>query len=318
MAGLRCAVLDDFQGVALSYPDWGRIAERVEVVAFEDPMRGEDLVRALADFDIIVAMRERTPFPAELLARLPRLKLLVSTGYRNRAIDVAAATAQGVIVCGTGGRSEPTAELTWALIGSLTRHLTLETRNMREDGPWQSSLGVDLAGKRLGLLGLGKLGQRVARVGLAFDMEVVAWSQNLTPEAAAEHGVSRVEKDALFASSDIISLHLVLSGRTQGIVGEADIARMKPTSFLINTSRAGLIDMPALTAALEAGRIAGAGLDVHEIEPLPPGHPIRRLGNVVATPHLGYVTQEGYRIYYAEAVDDIQAWLEGAPLRVMS
>lgn len=320
MAKLRCALLDDYQGVALGYPDWQRIADRVEAQSFQSPLRGDALARTLADFDIIVAMRERTPMPAELIAALPRLKLLVSTGMRNRAIDIAAAQARGIVVCGTGGAVAPTAELTWALIGSLTRHLSLETRHLREDGPWQSSLGVDLAGKRLGLLGLGKLGQRVARVGLAFDMEVVAWSQNLTADAAAAHGVARVEKDELFATSDILSLHLVLSGRTRGIVSADDIARMKRNAFLVNTSRAGLIDMPALIAALEDRRIAGAGLDVHDEEPLPPGHKVRRLAdiaNVVATPHLGYVTEDGYRIYYRDAVENIAAWLEGKPIRLM-
>lgn len=314
---LRCAILDDYQQVALTIADWSAVSEALETEVYSRHMDDEDaLVQALADKDIIVIMRERTPFRASLFARLPRLRLLVTTGMRNASVDLAAAAAHGVTVCGTGGAPGATAEHTWALILGLARHTAQEHAALRANGPWQSTLGFDLSGKRLGLLGLGKLGSRVARIGQAFDMEVSAWSQNLTRERAESLGVRLAEsKEALLAESDVVSIHLVLSDRTRGLLGAPELARMKPTALLINTSRAPIIERDALIAALREGRLRGAGLDVYETEPLPPDDEFRRLPNVLTTPHLGYVTEESYRVYYQEAVEDIAAWLNGQPVR---
>jgi len=315
----RCAILDDYQSVALTIADWTPLADLVDVRAFNHHFDTDDeLVAAIEDCAIVVAMRERTPFTRALLGRLPSLKLLVTTGMRNASIDVAAAADHGIVVCGTPTSGQPAAELTWALILALLRRLPQEHGALRAGGAWQSTIGNDLAGKQLGVIGLGKLGTRVAAVGKAFGMNVAAWSRNLTADRCAAASVTfATSLDALLESSDIVTLHVVLSARTKGLLGERELNRMKPTAILINTSRGPLVDEPALIAALSAGTIAGAGLDVFDVEPLPPGHPFRSLPNVVATPHLGYVTAENYRTLYAGAVADIVAWLDGRPIRVI-
>ncbi len=314
-----CLILDDYQDAALRFADWDRLAPGVRIGRIGEYIGDRDeLVSRIGEAEILVIMRERTPFPADLLARLPRLKLLVTSGMRNLSIDLAAARQRGITVCGTESSPTPPAELTWALILGLARHLPLEAGNLRANGPWQSTVGVDLAGKTLGVMGLGKIGQRVAAVGRAFGMEVIAWSQNLTAERAAEAGATLAPtKEALCEAADVLSLHLVLGERTRSIVGEAELRRMRESAFLINTSRAGLVDQAALVAALERGWIAGAGLDVFDIEPLPPDSPFRHLPNVLALPHLGYVSEANYRRFFTQAVEDIEAWLGGAPVRVL-
>ncbi|MER7705928.1 D-2-hydroxyacid dehydrogenase family protein [Kitasatospora sp. NPDC097605] len=318
---LRCAVLDDFQGVATTIADWSPIADRVEVVAFrEHPASEDELVAAVADFDIVVTLRERVAFPAAVFARLPRLRLLVASGMRNSVIDHAAAHAHGVTVCGTASSSTPPVELTWALLLGLARGLVEESTALRTGGPWQSTVGADLAGSRLGLLGLGKIGARVARVGVAFGMDVVAWSPNLTDERVAEagEGVRRAGSLAeLLGGSDFVSVHLALGERTRGLLGAPELALMKPEAYLVNTSRAAIVDQDALLAALAGGRIAGAAVDVFDQEPLPAGHPMRGAPRLLATPHLGYVSRDNFRRYYTEAVEDIAAFLAGAPVRVL-
>ncbi|SPF02868.1 D-2-hydroxyacid dehydrogenase family protein [Streptomyces sp. MA5143a] len=316
---LRCAVLDDFQTVATEIADWSPVAEDVDVVSFAEHFADEDsLAKALADFDIVVTLRERVPFPASLLARLPRLKLLIASGMRNSVIDYTAAEAHGVTVCGTSSSSTPPVELTWALLLGLARGLVTEYNSLRSGGPWQSTVGVDLHGARLGLLGLGKIGSRVARIGLAFDMRVTAWSQNLTKERADEVGVElSASKEELLSDSDFVSVHLALSDRTRGLLGAPELALLKPTAYLINTSRAALVDQDALLAALHEGRIAGAGVDVFDIEPLPADHPMRTAPRLLATPHLGYVSRDNYATYYGQAVEDIRAYLAGSPVRLL-
>ncbi|MFF8400692.1 D-2-hydroxyacid dehydrogenase family protein [Streptomyces sp. NPDC015684] len=314
---LRCVVLDDFQGVAAGMADWSVIEDRVEVVALREHLDGEDaLAEALAGFDIVVTLRERVAFPGSLIARLPRLKLLVASGMRNSVIDYDAARAHGVTVCGTASSGTPPVELTWALLLGLARGVVEESTALRSGGPWQSTVGADLHGSRLGLLGLGRIGSRVARVGLAFGMRVGAWSQNLTEERAKEEGVElAASKEELLAESDFVSVHLALGDRTRGLVGAAELAVMKPTAYLINTSRAAIVDQEALLAALHEGRIAGAGVDVFDVEPLPAGHPLRTAPRLLATPHLGYVSRANYTTYYGQAVEDIQAYLAGSPVR---
>ncbi|MFI7414722.1 D-2-hydroxyacid dehydrogenase family protein [Streptomyces sp. NPDC049627] len=314
---LRCAVLDDFQNVATDIADWSPLADDVEVVPFTTHFPDEDtLAAALADFDIVVTLRERVPFPASLIARLPRLKLLIASGMRNSVIDYAAAEAHGVTVCGTASSSTPPVELTWALLLGLARGIVQESNALRSQGPWQSTVGADLHGRRLGLLGLGKIGGRVAQVGLAFGMQVSAWSQNLTKERAEEVGVDlAASKEDLLRDSDFVSIHLALSDRTRGLLGAAELALLKPTAYLINTSRAAIVDQDALLAALHEGRIAGAGVDVFDIEPLPADHPMRTAPRLLATPHLGYVSQANYATYYGHAVEDIRAYLAGSPVR---
>ncbi|MFI8833304.1 D-2-hydroxyacid dehydrogenase family protein [Streptomyces afghaniensis] len=314
---LRCAVLDDFQRVATEVADWSPVADEVEVVSFDTHLDDEDaLAAALADFDIVVTLRERVPFPGSLIARLPRLKLIVASGMRNSVIDYAAAEEHGVTVCGTASSSTPPVELTWALLLGLARGLVEESNTLRSGGPWQSTVGADLHGSRLGLLGLGRIGSRVARVGLAFGMHVSAWSQNLTEERTDEIGVELApSREDLLAGSDFVSIHLALSERTRGLLGPAELALLKPTAYLINTSRAAIVDQEALLAALHEGRIAGAGIDVFDIEPLPAGHPMRTAPRLLATPHLGYVSRANYTTYYGQAVEDIRAFLAGAPVR---
>ncbi|RJF79690.1 D-2-hydroxyacid dehydrogenase family protein [Azospirillum cavernae] len=315
---MSVAILDDYQSVARDLADWSRLPPGSALTVFDQPFADLDsAAAALAPFDVLVIMRERTPFPAALIDRLPALKLLVTTGARNNAIDLNACAARGIPVSGTGMIGTPTAELTWGLILALTKRITVEERALRA-GQWQTGLTDGLGGRRLGLVGLGKLGTQVARVGQAFGMEVAAWSPNLTDERAAAAGVARLDKADLFASSDVVSVHLVLSERTQGIVGAADFAAMKPTGLFVNTSRAGLVDEAALMAALREGRIGGAGIDVFPVEPLPADSPWRDLPNTVLTPHLGYVTRQNYAVFYRDALDDILAWQAGAPVRLLS
>ncbi|AKJ13105.1 2-hydroxyacid dehydrogenase [Streptomyces incarnatus] len=317
---LRCAVLDDFQGVATELADWSVIEDEVEVVPLREHLDGEDaLAAALADYDIVVTLRERVPFPGSLLGRLPRLKLLIASGMRNTVIDYAAAEARGVTVCGTASSGTPPVEMTWALLLGLARGIVEESTALRTNGPWQSTVGADLHGRRLGLLGLGRIGSRVARVGLAFGMRVGAWTPGLTKERAAEAGVElAASKEELFAESDFVSVHVAARGSTRGLVGAAELALMKPTAYLINTSRASVVDQDALLAALHEGRIAGAGVDVFDIEPLPADHPMRTAPRLLATPHLGYVSHANYTTYYRQAVEDIQAYLAGSPIRLLS
>ena len=315
-----CLILDDYQQVALALADWTRLSDRVAVSAIAEPIPDrEALVARIDQAEILVIMRERTPFPAALLERLPRLELLVTSGLRNLAIDVAAAKARGITVCGTDSSPTPPTELTWALILGLARHIPQENQALRTGGPWQSTLGTDLAGATLGLLGLGKIGTRVAAIGRAFGMRVIAWSPNLDEGRAAAAGVERAaSKEALLEAGDVVSIHLVLGERTRGLLGEAELRRMRKSAYLVNTSRAPIVDQAALRRALEEGWIAGAGLDVFEIEPLPADDPFRRLPNVLALPHLGYVTRDNYRTYFTQAVDDIEAWLAGSPIRILT
>jgi phosphoglycerate dehydrogenase-like enzyme len=313
----RIAVLDDYQSVAADFCDWSTLPEPAEVVEFHDHVDDEDaLIARLEPFDVVVAMRERTAFPRSVLERLPNLKLLVTTGRRNKSIDVAAATHHGITVCGTGILPNGTAELTWGLILAVARHIPQEDASVRAGG-WQETVGTDLHGARLGIVGLGGQGSQVARIGLAFGMDVVAWSQNLTDERAAEQGVRRVEREELFSTSDVVTVHLLWSKRTRGLIGADDFARMKPSAIFINTSRGPIVQTDALTDALQNGRIAGAGLDVYDQEPLPPDDPIRSLPRTVLTPHLGYVTRGTYEVFYGEAVEDVAAFLAGAPIRVI-
>jgi len=313
----RCAVIEDYQSVATTVVDWSPVTADIEVVTFTEHLATEDeAAAALADFDIVVTLRERVPFPAELLARLPRLRLLVASGMRNSVIDFEAAKRHGVVVCGTASSSTPPVELTWALLLGLARGIVPEAEALRAGGPWQSTLGADLHGRRLGLLGLGKIGGRVARVGLAFGMDVLAWSQNLTAERADEVGATlAASKEELLTSSDFVSVHLALGERTRGLIGAAELALMRPTAYLINTSRAGLVDTDALLAALDTGVIAGAATDVFDTEPLPAGHRARTAPRLLATPHLGYVSRANYETYYGQAVENIRAFLDGQPVR---
>ncbi|HEU0074451.1 MAG TPA: D-2-hydroxyacid dehydrogenase family protein [Dehalococcoidia bacterium] len=314
---VRIAVLDDYQGVALSIGGWERLPSDSAIEAFRDHVSDEDaLAQRLQPFDVIVAMRERTPFPRSLLSRLPNLRLLVTTGMRNAAFDMQATSDLGITVCGTGGMATPTAELTWGLIIGCVRHIAEEDRATRA-GRWQTTIGPTLHGKTLACLGLGNLGSQVAKVGLAFGMNVIAWSQNLTRERAEQVGVRLVAKDDLFSEADVLSVHLVLSDRTRSLVGERELSLMKSTAFLVNTSRGPIVDEAALVAALRDRRIAGAGIDVFDQEPLPATHPFLQLDNTLITPHLGYVTQETYERFYGEAVEDILGFLGGSPVRVV-
>ncbi|MGJ4948315.1 D-2-hydroxyacid dehydrogenase family protein [Bradyrhizobium sp. HKCCYLS20291] len=312
MTRLRCAILDDYYDTTLSLADWPRLAGNVDVTAFTHPFDGEEAAAsALADVDIICAMRERTPLPRTLIERLPKLKLLITSGMRNAAIDMDAAKGRGIVVCGTQYGRDPTAPLTMGLILELTRKIGQENARMHAGQPWQALGGVEIEGKTLGIIGLGKLGTKIAGLAKAFGMNVIAWSPNLTPERCQEAGVGYATKEQLFATADVITIHVVLSERSRGLVGAADIARMKPSAYLVNTSRAPIVDEAALLQALREKRIAGAGLDVFSVEPLPAAHPLRGLDNVVLTPHLGYVTEESFRAHYGQMVDCIAAWLDG-------
>jgi phosphoglycerate dehydrogenase-like enzyme len=303
-------VLDDYQGLAMTLADWSKVSDRANVTVFRDHLASEDAIaERLAPFDVVCIMRERTAVSGSLLRRLPRLKLIASTAPRNAAIDLTAAADLGIAIAHTGYFSEPTIELTWALILASARHISPEAASMR-DGGWQHTLGDDLAGKTLGVLGLGRVGSGVARVGLAFGMDVVAWSKNLTSEAAAAVGARRVPKEELLRSADVISIHLVLSPRTLGLIGAAEFALMKPSARLINTSRGPLVVEAALLDALAKHRIAGAAIDVFDAEPLPADHPYRRAENLLATPHIGYVTRGLYERFYQDTVANIAAWLD--------
>jgi phosphoglycerate dehydrogenase-like enzyme len=311
---MKAVVLDDYQEVAHSIVDWSVLGDAVRVEFFAEHLDGDALIGRISDFEIVVAMRERTAFPARVLQQLPKLRLLVTTGMRNAAIDLGAANEAGVLVCGTQGLTWSTAELTWGLVIASVRNLIVEEASMRAGG-WQRTVGTDLAGRTLGLVGLGHLGARVAKYGLAFDMRVVAWSPNLTAERAAEHGVAYLPKDEFFAQADVISIHLVLGRGTRGVVTESDLRRMKPTSYLINTSRGPLVEEAGLLRALREGWIAGAALDVYDTEPLPADHELRRVGKALLTPHIGYVTRDTYTNFFAGVLEDIQAFLDGAPIR---
>ncbi|GAA4764145.1 D-2-hydroxyacid dehydrogenase family protein [Actinomycetospora chibensis] len=309
-------MLDDYQQVAATYADWDALGAD-EVTFFAEHLGDADgVVAALEPYDVVVAMRERTAFPADVLARLRNLRLLVTTGPGNAAIDVEAARAGGVTVSGTGGvsPSTPTVEMTWALIHALARHVPAEDRAVRE-GRWQHTVGRDLSGRRLGVIGLGGLGRPVATVGLAFGMDVVAWSQHLDPDDARAAGVAAVSKEELLETSDVVTIHLKLSERTTGLLGRDELARMKPSALLVNTSRGPIVDEHALVEALHAGTIGGAGLDVFGTEPLPADSPLRTAPRTVLTPHLGYVTEGTYDVFFREAVEDIRAWADGAPIR---
>jgi phosphoglycerate dehydrogenase-like enzyme len=313
----RVAVLDDYQRVALTSTDWSMLDGRVDVDVFSDHLTDEDALAArLAPYEIVAAMRERTAFPASLVERLPNLRLLVTTGPRNAVIDVAACNANGITVSGTGGSVWSTSELTWALILACARFVPTEVANVRGGG-WMTTVGKDLHGATLGLLGLGRIGGLVAKVGQAFGMETIAWSQNLTDERCASLGVAHVSKEELFQRSDILTVHLVLSPRTTSLVGEAELRAMKPTAILVNTSRGPICDEPTLARACAEGWIAGAGLDAYGVEPLPADDPFRMLDNVLATPHVGYVSENVYRAFFADIVGDIVAYLDGAPIRVV-
>lgn len=312
------AILDDYQNVALKLADWSPLAGRVEPVSFTRPFESMDAaVEALDGYPVIVAMRERTPFPAEMFDRLPDLKLLVTTGMRNAAIDMAAAKARGVTVCGTELLPNPAAELTWGLILSHSLNIPREARSMTSGG-WQVGLGHSLGGKTLGIIGLGKQGRQVARFAKAFGMEVLAWSRSLTAEQAAEHGASRVDLDDLLARADIVTLHVVLNDGTRGLIGARELGLMKETALLVNTARGPVVDEAALIDAMRNGQIGGAALDVFDMEPLPAEHPLRGLRNTLLTPHIGYVTAENLSLMYAQAVEDIAAWLDGSPVRVLN
>ncbi len=319
MTTIRLALLDDYQGVALDAGPWATLGDAVDITVFRDHVADEDaLAGRLAPFDAIVAMRERTPFPRSLLARLPRLRLLVTTGMGNAAIDMDAAREQGVVVSGTGGISGSTTELTWGLILALARSIPREDHAMHHGG-WQQTVGRDLAGATLGIVGLGRLGSAVARVGQAFGMAPLAWSQNLDPERAARLGVEPAATlDELLERADVVTVHQRLSDRTTGLIGAAELARMKPDALLVNTSRGPIVDERALVEALREGRIGGAALDVFDVEPLPPDHPLRALPNVLLTPHLGYVTRGTYAVFFNEAVEDVAAWLADTPVRVLN
>jgi phosphoglycerate dehydrogenase-like enzyme len=318
-SAVNVAVLDDYQSVAQSLADWPGLPSQAHVVFFHDHVEDvEQLAARLAPFDCVVLMRERTRISAGLIARLPRLKLLVTVGMWNASVDLAAAQARGIVVSGTqGGDPTATPALTWGLILAVTRNIHAEAASVRAGG-WQVGLGVDVNGKTLGVLGLGNIGQAVARFGQVFGMRTIAWSQNLTREKAAEHGVELVEKDELFRQADVLSIHLKLGERTRGLVGSRELGLMKRTSYLVNTSRGPIVSEAALIEALQARRIAGAALDVFDEEPLPPAHPFRFLPNVLATPHIGYVTGNTYRAAYPQIVEAIQAWIAGAPIRQLA
>ena len=313
----RVTILDDYQSVSLGFADWAAVAERFEIeVRSEHIADVDELARALEQTSVIVAMRERTPFPASTLARLPRLELLVTTGMMNASIDLAAAAAAGVTVCGTGYGGNAMPELTIGMIIALLRNFAAEDAAVRAGG-WQHTIGVGLAGRTLGVLGLGRLGAPVARLAQAFGMEVIAWSPNLTAERASEEGARAVSKQELFANSDVVTIHMPLSDRSRAIVGADELALMRPSAYLINTSRGPLVDEAALLDALAAGRIAGAGLDVYDTEPLPAGHPLRTMPRTLLLPHIGYVIADAYEVFYRDAVADILAWADGAPIRVL-
>ena len=306
----KIAVLDDYQTVALESADWSVFRDRADVAVFQDHLADPDaVIERLLPFDVVCVMRERTPLPRHVIERLPNLKLIASTGTVNPSIDVSAAGDHGITIAHTGYRSDPTIEFTWALILASARHIVTESNSVRSGG-WQQTVGTDIRGKTLGVLGLGNVGSQVARIGSAFGMNLIAWSQNMTPEAAEAAGAILVSKDQLFERADILTIHLVLSSRTRGLVGAAELERMRPTSLLINASRGPIVDEQALISVLKNRQIAGAAIDVFDIEPLPPSHPFRTLDNVLATPHIGYVSQGLYKTFYEDTVSNIRKWLD--------
>jgi len=315
--GHRLAILDDYQSVARGFADWDRL-DGVDVTVFTQPFSGDaETAATLRDFDIIIAMRERTAFRRERLEQLPRLKLLVTTGMANDSIDLQAAADQGITVCGTSGSPTAAPELTWALLLAWARSVSFEDSRLRHRN-WQSTVGFELSGKTLGVLGLGKIGRRIAGYGQAFGMDVIAWSPNLTEEAAAAAGVRKVAKDQLFREADVVSVHVRLSDRSRGVVGEEELRLLGPGGLLVNTARGPLVDEGALVRGLNEGWLGGAALDVYDTEPLPAGHPLLAAPRTVLTPHLGYVTAESYAVFYGEAFEDVQAWLGGSPVRVLA
>ena len=321
MSEPKCAILDDYQDVSSEAADWSALEGRMQCDRFDVPFIHDDAtVAALEDYDAVVAMRERTPFPADVLARLPKLRLIVTTGMANAAIDMAAARESGVTVCGTRGTVGPAAELAWGLLLALMRNIPAELENLRSGGPqWQRTVGRGLAGRTLGVVGLGKLGRLVAGYGKAFRMDVVGWNRTDGAARCAELGIAHAAAiDDLLGRSDVISLHLRLTDETRGVIGRREIGLMKPSAVIVNTARGPLVDEAALIEALEDDRIAGAALDVFDREPLPDDHPFRRLTNVLATPHIGYVTRETYAVFYADAVECLSAWLDGSPVRVLN
>src|SRR6201747_2844793 len=316
MTRLRCAILDDYMNLTLQMADWSAISDRVDVTVFNQPFASaEAAASALKDFEIVCAMRERTPFPRALFSALPKLKLLITSGMRNAAIDMDAAKEHNVVLCGTQWGRDPTAPLTMGLILELTRNIGRENARMHAGGRLQKFVGIEIEGRTLGVVGLGKLGSKVSKLAQAFGMNVIAWSPNLTPERCEEVGVGYASKEELFATADIVTIHVVLSQRSRGLVGAADLARMKPTAYLVNTSRGPIVDETALLETLQQRKIAGAGIDVFWVEPLPADHPFRKLDNIVLTPHLGYVSQDAFRAHYGQMVDGIDAWIKGEPLR---
>ena len=315
---VRAAILDDYQNVAMQFADWSPIAKDVEIKVFNTPFADQgEAIRALQGFAVIVGMRERTPFPRKVIEALPDLKLLITTGARNNSFDVKACAERGITVSGTGAAGSPTTGIAFGLMLELTRRIGFENARLKAGAPWQVTVGRDLEGLTLGILGLGKLGQRSAAVGKAFGMKIIAWSQNLTAEKAKTGGAELVSKDDLFRNADFVTIHNVLSERSRGLVGAKELGLMKKSSYLINTSRGPIVDEKALIAALQAKSIAGAGLDVFDVEPLPLDHPFRKMDNVVITPHLGYVSEQNYRKYFPDIVEDIRAWLDGKPVRVI-
>ncbi|MGY2338570.1 D-2-hydroxyacid dehydrogenase family protein [Pseudomonas sp. SDO5532_S415] len=315
---VQIAVIDDWQDVARNVVDWSLLEDIGQVSFIHDyPADSESLAQRLEAFEVICVMRERTRFDEDLLRRLPNLKLLVTGGMRNAALDFKAAAALGIQVCGTDSYKHAAPELTWALIMAATRNLVAEANALR-DGKWQQGLGGDLHGKTLAILGLGSIGQRVAQFGQVFGMRVIAWSENLTAERAAQVGVTYVSKQELFEQADVLSVHLVLSDRSRGLVDAEALGWMKPTALLVNTARGPIVDEAALIKALQKRRLAGAALDVFDVEPLPPHHPFRTLENVLATPHVGYVSQQNYQLFFSQMIEDIRAWSEGEPIRLLN
>ena len=312
MTRLRCAILDDYYNLALTIADWSKITDRVDITVFNQPFASQEAAAtALKDFEIICAMRERTAFPRSLFAALPKLKLLITSGMRNLAIDMEAAKDHKVVLCGTQWARDPTAPLTMGLILELTRKIGRENSRLHADESWQKFVGIEIEGRTLGVVGLGKLGGKVSKLAQAFGMNVIAWSPNLTADRCKEVGVTYATKEELFSTADIVTVHVVLSPRSRGLVGREDLARMKPTAYLVNTARGPIVDEQALLETLQQRKIAGAGIDVFSVEPLPLDHPFRKLDNMVLTPHLGYATEESFRNHYTQMVEGIDAWFKG-------
>jgi phosphoglycerate dehydrogenase-like enzyme len=314
---LRVALLDDYQGIALRLADWKSLQPEVQVEAFPEHIADlETLAKRLHNFECVVLMRERTPLPRALIEKLPNLKLVITTGMQNASVDAAALAERGIVFCGTDGLGHSTAELTWGLIIDLFRSITHEDRALRQ-GRWQTRIGHGMKGKTLGIIGLGRLGAMVAGYGKAFGMEVLGWSRSFDAEKAGKLGIKSVTKDELFSQSDVVTIHVNLNDSSRGLVGAADLGRMKPSAYLVNTSRAPIVDQAALLAALKARKVAGAAIDVYDVEPVTKGHPFFELDNVIVTPHLGYAIEENFRVNYTSAIENIRAFLDGKPVRLV-